>query len=149
MAKTYRIGYVEGTFDILHEGHLRIIEVAKQECEELVVGVLSDRLVRSIFDEQSRRHIVNSLKNVDRAIMVRSDDKLKTWEETGFQVVFVGTQEEQVVWNGALVEKDVQVVRVSRADISTAELRDKWKERGEDFGEESIGETLSDKTGIV
>ena len=40
-----RIGYVPGTYDLLHSGHIENIKYAQNMCDIIVVGVNSDELV--------------------------------------------------------------------------------------------------------
>ena len=43
-----RIGFTNGCFDILHHGHVRLLDAAARECDVLVVGVNSDASVRRL-----------------------------------------------------------------------------------------------------
>lgn len=43
-----RIGFTNGCFDILHHGHVALLEAAARECDLLVVGVNSDASVRRL-----------------------------------------------------------------------------------------------------
>ncbi|GLY17777.1 adenylyltransferase/cytidyltransferase family protein [Kineosporia rhizophila] len=67
-----------GTFDVLHIGHLRILERAKAHGDRLVVGVSSDALNMSkkgrnpIFSEQERKELIESLKVVDEVFVEES-----------------------------------------------------------------------------
>lgn len=60
-----------GTFDVLHVGHLRILERAAALGDRLVVGVSSDALNRAkkdrdaVFDEHCRLRLVGALGVVD------------------------------------------------------------------------------------
>lgn len=47
-AEGRRIGFTNGCFDILHHGHVRLLEAAARECDVLVVGVNSDASVRRL-----------------------------------------------------------------------------------------------------
>jgi len=44
-AEGRRIGFTNGCFDILHHGHVQLLEAAAKECDLLVVGVNSDASV--------------------------------------------------------------------------------------------------------
>jgi glycerol-3-phosphate cytidylyltransferase len=96
MSKKYKIGYTQGVFDMFHIGHLNIINRAKEQCEQLIVGVNSDQLVEKykhkipVISEKNRAEIVGNLKNVDKCVIVNSLDKVKAWEKYGFDAVFIG-----------------------------------------------------------
>lgn len=65
------VGITFGTFDLLHIGHIKILERSKALCDYLVVGVSSDALNFSkknaapIYSEDERMKIVSSLRCVD------------------------------------------------------------------------------------
>jgi len=59
-----------GTFDLLHAGHINILERAKTYGTRLVVGISSDAFTFEkkqrypIYNENDRKHILESLKLV-------------------------------------------------------------------------------------
>ena len=67
-----------GTFDVLHIGHINILERAANLGSKLVVGVSSDNLNLQkkgrapIYSEQDRVKIVSSLKFVDEVFIEES-----------------------------------------------------------------------------
>jgi len=70
--KGKRIVFTNGCFDLLHLGHVRYLEESKSLGDILVVGVNSDRSVRSlkgperpILPEEERTEILSSLACVD------------------------------------------------------------------------------------
>lgn len=72
-----KIGYLSGTFDLFHIGHLNLIRRAKQHCDYLVVGVHPSAAHKGKetfipFDE--RMQIVGNLKWVDKVIQSLPED---------------------------------------------------------------------------
>lgn len=96
--KKYKIGYIAGVFDLFHIGHLNLIRNAKNECEYLIVGVLTDELVVHFkkdlpyIQAQERKEIVDALKYVDETVFVdRSNiDKVDAWNLYHFDCLFSG-----------------------------------------------------------
>ena len=75
------IGYTTGVFDMFHIGHLRILERAKAECDQLIVGITTDELSlaekggRPIVPFYERRQIVSAVRCVDMTVPQTSMDK--------------------------------------------------------------------------
>lgn len=97
--KKYHIGYVAGVFDLFHIGHLNILRRAKEQCDYLIVGVVTDEQVIQSkktqpyipFDE--RLAIVAACKYVDEAveIPVNKPDTEEAWYMYHFDVQFSGS----------------------------------------------------------
>ena len=100
--KKGKIGYTTGVFDMFHVGHLNILKKAKQSCDYLIVGVSSDELVESyknktpIIPFEHRKEIVESIKYVDEVVIQSHRDKMKSFHEIGFDIMFVGSD-----WKGS------------------------------------------------
>jgi D-beta-D-heptose 7-phosphate kinase/D-beta-D-heptose 1-phosphate adenosyltransferase len=67
-----RIVFTNGCFDLLHVGHVRLLEQARQLGDVLVVGINSDRSVRRlkgpsrpIVKERDRAQVLAGLASVD------------------------------------------------------------------------------------
>jgi glycerol-3-phosphate cytidylyltransferase len=94
--KPYRIGYTQGVYDMFHVGHLNLLQNAKKQCDKLIVGVNSDRLVmeykhkKPVISEENRLRIVENIKAVDEAVIVDTLDKLSAYRQLGFDAVFIG-----------------------------------------------------------
>jgi glycerol-3-phosphate cytidylyltransferase len=67
-----------GTFDVLHVGHIRVLERARALGDRLVVGVSADDLNvskkgrSSVFTQDERLEIVGSLRVVDEVFVEES-----------------------------------------------------------------------------
>ncbi len=139
MEKKYKIGYTQGTFDMFHVGHLNIIKHAKEQCDYLIVGVNTDRLIAeyknksAVVPLEERVQIVEAIKYVDQVIVTDTLDKEVIHQKHAFNAVFIGDD-----WKGsprwkdteeALRKYDVDVVYLPHTDGTTSTLlRDKIKE---------------------
>ena len=74
--KKYHTGYIAGVFDLYHIGHLNMFKRAKEQCEYLIVGVVSDEGVRKnkktvpFIPFEERIEMVRSCKYVDEAVEI-------------------------------------------------------------------------------
>lgn len=75
--------FVNGTFDIIHTGHLELLVYAKSLGDHLTVAIDSDRRVNSlkgttrpINNEQERYFLLKNLKPVDSVEIFDTDEEL-------------------------------------------------------------------------
>jgi glycerol-3-phosphate cytidylyltransferase len=91
-----RIGYAPGAFDLFHIGHLNLLRRAKERCDYLVAGVVSDEVliahkgVTPVVPLVERIEIVRNCRYVDAAHAAMTDDKLEIWRDLRFNVFFKG-----------------------------------------------------------
>ena len=119
-----------GTFDVVHVGHLRVIERAAALGDRLVVGVSADALnMRKkdrlpVFSEAERLAIVGALKPVDEVFVEESLELKREYIlKFGADVLVMGDD-----WEGRFDEfKDIcEVVYLPRTPaISTTALIEK------------------------
>ncbi|MDR2492633.1 MAG: adenylyltransferase/cytidyltransferase family protein [Coriobacteriales bacterium] len=96
--KRWTTGYISGIFDGFHIGHLNLIRRAKERCDRLVVGVLSDDAVMQIKHEpptvklQDRIAIIEALKYVDEVDVTSPVllNKVAAWHRYKFDAMFSG-----------------------------------------------------------
>ena len=79
----YVIGFTNGCFDLIHPGHLSVIQKAKSLCDRLIVAVNSDVSIkaikgtkRPIQNQNTRMTILSALSAVD--IVIKFDTKTPT-----------------------------------------------------------------------
>ena len=97
--KKYHIGYIAGVFDLFHVGHLNMFKRAKEQCDYLIVGVVTDegalkhnhKKTFVPFDE--RIEMVRSCRYVDEAVKIPIDknDTKEAFEMYHFDVQFSGS----------------------------------------------------------
>lgn len=75
-AQGKRIAFTNGTFDILHLGHVTYLQKAKRAADVLIVGVNTDRSVKTYKDpsrpvnpQNDRIKVLAALECVDHAIL--------------------------------------------------------------------------------
>ncbi len=89
-------GYVSGVFDMFHIGHLNIIVKARQHCDYLIVGAVTDEVVekvkgrRPVVPLDERMKILASLRDVDEVVVDVHADKFDTWKDLHYDVIFKG-----------------------------------------------------------
>jgi glycerol-3-phosphate cytidylyltransferase len=90
------VGYAPGVYDLFHVGHLNVLRRARQLCDVLVAGVVSDEVVARTKGVQpfvplaERLEIVCSIDVVDQVYAEVTSDKLDSWNDIGFHRIFKG-----------------------------------------------------------
>ena len=81
--------WVNGTFDIVHLGHIQLLKRASELGDFLIVGLDGDKRVKELKGEQrpinnlvSRITLLESIKYVDRVVTFDSDEQLETLIKT-------------------------------------------------------------------
>jgi glycerol-3-phosphate cytidylyltransferase len=90
------VGYAPGAYDMFHVGHLNILRQAKQHCDHLIAGVVSDEMCRlakgksPVVPLAERMEIVSHISFVDEVVAEVVPDKVETWRSVRFDVLFKG-----------------------------------------------------------
>ena len=93
---TQVVGYVPGAWDMFHIGHLNILLRARQHCDRLIVGVVTDDALFAaktkypVVTLEERMAVVAEFDIVDDVVTDFSGNKLEVWERVGFDVLFKG-----------------------------------------------------------
>jgi len=92
-----RVGFTNGCFDLLHQGHLYSISEAKKKCDYLIIGLNSDVSVAKLkgsnrpIDEQAYRVLkLSKLSDVDAIIIFNDDTPLRLIEDINPDILFKG-----------------------------------------------------------
>lgn len=94
------VGFTAGVFDLFHVGHLNLLERARERCDYLRVGVISDEVCAvlkgkvPIIPLEERMRIVGALRCVDEVVAIRDElllSKVEAFYEWPFDVAFSGS----------------------------------------------------------
>lgn len=92
-----KVGFTNGCFDILHVGHIRMLQFARQRCDRLIVGVNNDQSVRRLKGptrpincETDRAELLGALSFVDALILFEEDTPLELIRLTEPDVLIKG-----------------------------------------------------------
>jgi D-beta-D-heptose 7-phosphate kinase/D-beta-D-heptose 1-phosphate adenosyltransferase len=117
----YRVGFTNGCFDLLHPGHVHLLEQARSWCDRLVVGLNADESVRRlkgptrpVQSEAARAAVLASLATVDLVALFEEDTPEALIEAIRPDVLVKGAdyRVDQVV-GGPLVQEWGGVVRLA------------------------------------
>ena len=129
-----RRGVTIGVWDLLHHGHVRFINRARAQCDELYVGICSDALTehtkgRPVINESHRAEVVAALRAVSRVFIYRSLWVGGEIRDAGASRFFIGPeygdhQEHQDVLDFC-ADRKIEVIQIPRTEgISTTLLRE-------------------------
>lgn len=91
--KRVRIGYLSGTFDLFHVGHINLLRRAKQQCDYLIVGVhpnAAHKGKETFIPFEERLAVVGACKYVDKVVQSCAED-CDAWELYHYSKLFVGS----------------------------------------------------------
>ena len=83
-ARGLEVGFTNGCFDLLHPGHVKLLQQARAACDRLVVGLNSDASARRlkgpdrpIQSEAARAAVLGSLATVDLIVVFAEDTPIE------------------------------------------------------------------------
>ena len=78
--RNLKVGFTNGCFDLLHLGHLKILEESKAQCDRLIIGLNKDSSVRRakgptrpVHNEDTRAKVLSALSCVDLVVLFGED----------------------------------------------------------------------------
>ena len=128
------IGYIPGVWDLLHVGHVNILRRASELCDELVVGVPSDKVV---FQDKNRLPVIplkerilmlESLRYVSTAISYDTLDFLGNLFAICPDIIFVGdtwgSEQRHLDLEAWVTNNNKRLIRIPYTQgVSTTDIR--------------------------
>ncbi len=125
-----QVVFTNGCFDIMHAGHVRYLAAAKSEGEILIVGINSDKSVKSIkgknrpiMPQDQRAEVLAGLWCVDYVVFFDEPDPLRLIQAIKPDVLVKGEDwaEDKIIGADSVKADGGRVVRVAVVpDISTS-----------------------------
>lgn len=87
------IGYLSGTFDLFHIGHLNLLRRAKGQCDYLIVGVHASGAWKgkeTYIPLEERMAILAACRYVDQVVVSENED-CDAWDKYHYDKLFVGS----------------------------------------------------------
>ncbi len=115
------VGFTNGCFDIIHEGHIELLAEARSHCDRLIVAINSDASVsklkgpsRPIQSERARARVISALAFVDAVIIFDTETPLELITELKPSVLIKGAdyKVEEVVGHSVVEANGGRVVLV-------------------------------------
>ena len=105
-AEGKRIGFTNGCFDLIHPGHIALLEQARAACQHLIVGLNTDASVRRLKgperplqNETARAIVMAALQPVDMVVLFDEDLPIELIREIRPDIIIKGAdyRSDQVV----------------------------------------------------
>ncbi len=120
-------GFLAGVFDLFHVGHLDVLERARQACDRLVVGVLTDEWAMDAWGARpfvplvERVQILQHLRAVDEVVVIDDVDNRLLTGRLVFAADLDGVLGADDL-NGVLGLRELPDARMSRSTILRAAI---------------------------
>ncbi len=143
--KHVNIGYLSGTFDLFHVGHLNLLQRAKAQCDYLIVGVhpsAAHKGKETFIPFEERMRVVGATKYVDKVVESCPEDA-DAWELYHYNRLFVGSDYQGTErfnrYEEFFKDKDVEIVYFPyTAGTSSTQIRKTVLKKTDDLQKSNI-----------
>ena len=113
-----RVVYTYGAWDLLHPGHINMLETARSLGDKLVVGVVGDEAIRELKGEgrptqsqEDRLRIIKLLRCVDEAMIQETYDPVPNLEKVHPEILVKGDDWEKIPGEEWVKEKGRKLIK--------------------------------------
>lgn len=102
-----KIGFIAGSFDIIHPGYILMFQDAKNVCDHLIVALQTDPTIdrpeknKPVQSYDERKIVLESIKHVDEIVKYTTEKELyELLSKTKIDVRILGSDYEEEKYNG-------------------------------------------------
>ncbi len=127
------IGFTCGAFDLLHAGHIVMLEESKSKCDKLIVGLQTDpsidrpeknKPIQSVYERFIQ---LNAVKYVDQIIPYDTEESLMDLlQSQHIDIRFIGEDYREKKFTGSELPIDIEYTS-RKHSFSSSSLREKVK----------------------
>ena len=127
------IGFTCGAFDLLHAGHIVMLEESKSKCDKLIVGLQTDpsidrpeknKPIQSVYERFIQ---LNAVKYVDQIIPYDTEESLMDLlQSQHIDIRFIGEDYREKKFTGSELPIDIEYTS-RKHSLSSSSLREKVK----------------------
>lgn len=135
--KGFKVGFTNGCFDLLHPGHIALLQGAAKACDRLIIAINSDSSVkrlkgadRPIQSEQARAEVMGAIECVDLIVIFNEDTPLEVIKLLKPDLLVKGAdyEEKDIIGADFVTRIGGSVLRISlKEGCSTTGLIDRFK----------------------
>lgn len=133
---TRKIVYVQGTWDLFHIGHVNILQKAHKMAKELIVGVNTDKSVKShkgsypIISYHDRVEMLKACRYVDRVIKSDLTFNIDELKKHKIEVLVLGSdwKNKYLAGKNEARAKGIKIIYFSYTErVSSTKIRERLK----------------------
>lgn len=121
-----KIGFIAGSFDIIHPGYIEMFQHAKKNCDYLIVGLHTDPTIerpnkmKPILSVDDRTKILSSIKFIDEIVYYDTEVELENiLKEIKIDIRFLGDDYRNCKYTGSSLNIPVNFIDRSHGWSST------------------------------
>ena len=142
-----KIGITFSAFDLLHAGHITMLEDAKRQCDYLICALQTDPTIdeeyrkktgakkKPVYTLEERLEMVEAVKYIDEHFVYTTETELYDWlTNNEWDVRILGSDWEGRKYTGHDIKKGDVYFHKRTHNLSSTEIRSRLIEQGSNGG---------------
>lgn len=128
--KELKIGFINGWFDGLHNGHVKLFKQAKDHCDYLIVAINHDtswtKERTKLFTHDERKELLEAIKYIDEVVIFEETTPERILNDRKIHIVFKGLDylDKELPEKHILLQKSIELMILKTTDHRSSQLFD-------------------------